>query len=46
MLLAVRELGISLTEPAKRFGITVDRIGYSTERGEISAKEKDYWLIA
>ena len=41
---AVRELGISLTELAKRLGISVAGIGYSVERGEIIARENDYQL--
>ncbi len=42
---AVRELGISLTELAKRLGISVAGIGYSVERGEIIARENHYQLI-
>jgi len=42
---AVRELGISLTELAKRLGISVAGVGYSVERGEILARENDYQLI-
>ncbi len=42
---AVRELGISLTELAKRLGISVAGVGYSVERGEIIARENDYQLI-
>jgi hypothetical protein len=41
---AVRELGISLTELAKRLGISVAGVGYSVERGEIIARENDYQL--
>jgi hypothetical protein len=42
---AVRELGISLTELARRLGISVPGVGYSVERGEIIARENDYHLI-
>jgi hypothetical protein len=42
---AVRELGISLTELARRLGISVAAVGYSVERGEIIARENDYQLI-
>ena len=42
---AVRELGISLTELARRLGISVPAVGYSVERGEILAKENNYQLI-
>ncbi len=39
------ELGISLTELARRLGISVPGVGYSVERGEIIARENDYQLI-
>lgn len=42
---AVRELGISLTELARRLRISVSGVGYSVERGEIIARENDYQLI-
>ena len=42
--LAVGELGVSLTELAKRLGISVAGIGYSVERAEIIARENDYQL--
>ena len=42
---AVRELGISLTELARRLGISVPGVGYSVERGEIIARKNDYQLI-
>ncbi len=42
---AVRELGISLTELARRLGISVPGVGYSVERGEIIACENNYRLI-
>jgi DNA-binding Lrp family transcriptional regulator len=38
-------LGISLTELARRLGISVPAVGYSVERGEKLAKENDYQLI-
>ena len=40
-----RELGISLTELARRLRISVSGVGYSVERGEIIACENDYQLI-
>jgi putative transposase len=42
---AVHGLGISLTELARRLGITVAAIGYSVERGENIARENDYQLV-
>ena len=42
---AVRELGFSLTELARRLGISVAGVGYSVERGEIIARENNYQLI-
>ena len=42
---AVRELGMSLTELARRLGITVAGVGYSVERGEIIARGNHYQLI-
>ncbi len=42
---AVRELGFSLTELARRLEISVAGVGYSVERGEIIARENDYQLI-
>ncbi len=42
---AVRELGISLTELARRLGMSVPGVGYSVERGEIIARKNDYQLI-
>ena len=41
----VRELGISLTELARRLGISVAGVGYSVERGGIIARQNDYELI-
>jgi len=42
---AVHELGISLTELARRLGISVPGVGYSVVRGEKIARENDYQLI-
>jgi putative transposase len=42
---AVHELGISLTELARRLGISVPGVGYSVERGGKIARENDYRLI-
>jgi hypothetical protein len=42
---AVHELGISLTELARRLGISVPGVGYSVGRGENIARENDYQLI-
>ena len=42
---AVRELGISLTELARRLGISIAGVGYSVARGEIIARENHYQLI-
>jgi putative transposase len=42
---AVRELGISLTELARRLGSSVPGVGYSVLRGEEIARENDYQLI-
>ncbi len=42
---AVSELEISLTELARRLGISVAGVGYSVERGEIIVRENDYQLI-
>jgi REP element-mobilizing transposase RayT len=41
---AVNELGISLTELARRIGISVPAIGYSVERGKIIANDNNYQL--
>ncbi len=38
-------LGISLTELARRFGVSVPEVGYSVERGEIITRENDNQLI-
>jgi len=42
---AVRELGISLRELARRLEISPPGVGYSVERGEAIAHEKGYKLI-
>ena len=42
---AANELGVSLTELARKIGISVSAIGYSVERGAIIAKENNYILI-
>jgi REP element-mobilizing transposase RayT len=42
---AVHELGISLTELARRLGVSVPGVGYSVERGERIASENNYQLI-
>jgi hypothetical protein len=42
---AVREVGISLTELARRLGMSVAGVGYSVQRGEIIVRENGYQLI-
>ena len=42
---AVSDLGVSLTELARRIGISVPAIGYSVQRGEIIAKENGFQLV-
>ena len=42
---AVRDLGLSLTELAGYFGLSVPGVGYSVERGEIIARENGYRLV-
>jgi hypothetical protein len=42
---ASRELGISLSELARRLGISIPGAGYSVERGELIARENNYKLI-
>jgi hypothetical protein len=42
---AVRELGIPITEVARRLGISVPGVGYSVDRGENIARENDYQVI-
>lgn len=41
---ACRELGASLTELARRLGVSVTAVGYSVERGELIARENNYQL--
>jgi putative transposase len=42
---AVSDLRVSLTELARRIGISVPAIGYSVQRGEIIAKENGFRLV-
>ena len=42
---AVRELGVSLTELARRLNMSVPAVGYSVDRGEIIADKNDLRLI-
>ena len=42
---AVRELGASLTELARRLNMSVPAVGYSVDRGEIIADKNDLRLI-
>jgi len=42
---AVRELGISMTDLARRLKLSVPGIGYSVERGESIARESGYSLV-
>ena len=42
---AVRELRISLTELGRRLGISIARVGYSVERGEVIGRGNDYKLL-
>jgi putative transposase len=42
---AVHELRVSLTELARRLGISVPGVAYSVERGERIARENGYHLI-
>lgn len=39
---AVRELGISITDMAKRFSMSVPGVGYAVERGEAIAQNNSY----
>ncbi len=41
----VRELGMSLTELARYFGMTPSAVDYAVERGEIIATENSYKLV-
>jgi putative transposase len=42
---AVNELGVSLTELARRIGYSVPAVGYSVQRGEVIAKENSFQLL-
>ena len=42
---AVKELGVSLRELARRLEISPPAVGYSVERGEAIARENGYRLI-
>ena len=42
---AMTELGVSLTDLARRIGISVPAVGYSVERGGMVAKEHSFQLI-
>jgi hypothetical protein len=42
---AVRELGMTQTDVARRLGMSVAAIGYSVERGEMIALENKYRLV-
>jgi len=42
---AVRELGVSLTDLAREFELSVSGVGYAVERGERIACENNYRLI-
>ena len=43
---AVRQLGLTATELAKRLGITQPAVSYAVIRGEQIAKERDYNLVS
>ncbi|OEU83214.1 MAG: hypothetical protein BA865_04075 [Desulfobacterales bacterium S5133MH4] len=42
---AVRELWMSLTDLARRLGISIPGVGYAMERGEAIARDKNYQLV-
>jgi len=42
---AVRELGMSLTELARRFGMSPSALSYAVARGEVIARENNYQLL-
>jgi len=42
---ASRELGISLTELAGRFGLSVHGVGSAAETGELIGRENNYQLL-
>jgi len=41
---AVRELGVSLTDLARRLGMSPAGVGYAVQRGEVMARERGYQL--
>ncbi len=41
---AVRELGLSLTEVARRLGMSPPGVGYAVQRGEAMVRERGYTL--
>jgi REP element-mobilizing transposase RayT len=41
---AVRELGVSLTDVARRLGMSPAGVGYAVQRGEVMARERGYQL--
>ena len=41
---AVRELGVSLTDLARRLGMSAAGVGYAVQRGEVMARERGYQL--
>ena len=42
---AVRELGISLSDMGRRFGMSIPGIGYAVKKGEAIAQKNTYQLI-
>lgn len=42
---ASRELGTSLTQLARRLGLSVPGVGYAVQRGELIARENNYQLL-
>ena len=43
---AVRELGLTTNELAKRLGMTQPAVSYAVSRGEQMAKERNYNLVS
>jgi len=43
---AVRKLGLTDTELAKRLGVTQPAVSYAVSRGEQIAKERNYNLVS
>jgi len=41
---AVRELGISLTDIGRRFGMSVPGVAYAVKRGEAIAQKNNYQI--